>query len=227
MVYGGARSAGETGIRIRRMHGRIRGVRPDGRPYSALEPDAYAWVHATLAEGIVRAHDLFGERLDEAERAQLWSDWRRLGRLLGIDDEELPPDWPAFRAYFEAMVEQQLEHTRAVDEVLEALARPAPPALSAPGMWFWPAARVPLAHIVRLSTVGLLPPVLRERFGIRWSRRRQAELGALAAALRTATPVMPRALRETGPGYLRVREQAARRARAAGRRRAAAAPPGP
>ena len=38
------------------MHKRIKGVRPDGERYHALEPRPYAWVHATLAEAIVRAH---------------------------------------------------------------------------------------------------------------------------------------------------------------------------
>src|SRR5437870_6091858 len=59
MVYGGPRAAGEMGRRIRAMHTRIRGRTPDRRPYHALEPRAYAWVHATLAEAIVSAHARF------------------------------------------------------------------------------------------------------------------------------------------------------------------------
>src|SRR5436305_3979725 len=44
MVYGGPEAACEMGGRIRTMHGRIKGTRPDGRRYDALEPGAYAWV---------------------------------------------------------------------------------------------------------------------------------------------------------------------------------------
>jgi len=59
MVYGGPRAAGEMGQRIRSFHRRISGTRPDGQRYHALEPEAYAWVHATLAEAILAAHERF------------------------------------------------------------------------------------------------------------------------------------------------------------------------
>src|SRR5260370_13407659 len=55
MIYGGPRAAGEMGRRIRAFHRQITGVLPDGRRYSALEPGAYAWVHATIAAAIVGA----------------------------------------------------------------------------------------------------------------------------------------------------------------------------
>src|SRR5438552_12678375 len=71
MVYGGPRAAAEMGASIRRLHRRIRGVTPDGRSYHALEPRAYAWVHATLAEAIVRAQDRFPRPLSIGERELL------------------------------------------------------------------------------------------------------------------------------------------------------------
>src|SRR3981081_1240376 len=88
MVYGGPSAAGEMGRRIRGFHRCIRGapppagggaprpggfhrclrgVAPDGRPYNALEPGAYAWVHATLAEAIVLAHERFGRPFGDQE----------------------------------------------------------------------------------------------------------------------------------------------------------------
>src|SRR5207244_8667812 len=76
MVYGGPRAAAEMGASIRRLHRRIRGVTPDGRSYHALEPRAYAWVHATLAEAIVRAHDRFARPLSIGERELLWAEGR-------------------------------------------------------------------------------------------------------------------------------------------------------
>src|SRR5881398_3427307 len=67
MVYGGPRAAGEMGQRIRAFHRQINGRTSDGRRYHALEPEAYAWVHATLAEGVVVAHDRFGRRFTAAQ----------------------------------------------------------------------------------------------------------------------------------------------------------------
>jgi uncharacterized protein (DUF2236 family) len=43
LVYGGA-EAHAAGHRLRELHRRFKGVTPDGRRYSPLEPDAYAWV---------------------------------------------------------------------------------------------------------------------------------------------------------------------------------------
>ena len=147
MVYAGAERAGEMGQRIRDFHKQIRGIRPDGVPYHALEPEAYAWVHATLAAGIVAAHERFGLRLGEGDREQLWQEWRTLGRLLGIRDRDLPPTWPAFGAYFERTAQHTLARTAAVEEVLDALARPMPPGALA---------RLPPAVAVHLQVHG--PP---------------------------------------------------------------------
>jgi uncharacterized protein (DUF2236 family) len=208
MVYAGPDAAGEMGRAIRAMHRRIRGTLPGGGAYSALEPEAYAWVHATLAEGIVRAHERFGRPFTAEQCEQLWAEWRSLGRLLGIRPGDLPPDWRAFADYVGEMIDGRLQRTAAVTEVLDELARPAPPELTRPFAAVWPLARVPLAHVVGLTTAGLLPPALRRRLGVRFGRRDAAELAALGAALRTATPLMPASLLNTGPGYLRWRSEA-------------------
>jgi uncharacterized protein (DUF2236 family) len=205
IVYGGPQAAGEMGRRIRSFHTQIKGTRPDGRHYHALEPVAYAWVHATLAEGIVAAHERFGRPFTDEQRQQLWVEWRALGRMLGIRDCDLPADWPGFRGYFEEMVETQLEHTTAVDEVWAALSRPTAPDSPAIGRSAWPLVRPPLAHFLRVSTAGLLAPTLRRRLGVGWTRADELELRVLGATLRAATPLMPASLRNTGPGYLRWR----------------------
>jgi uncharacterized protein (DUF2236 family) len=208
MVYGGPEAAGEMGRRIRSFHKRIRGTGPDGRPYHALEPDAYAWVHATLAEAIVRAHERFGRPFGERQREQFWREWRALGRLLGIREAELPSDWARFEAYVADMIAGTLVHTAAVDDVLAALARPSAPALPLLREPLWALARVPLGHVLELATVGLLAPVLRTRFSLRWSRAQELELRALGATLRGATPLMPAWLQNAGEGYLRYRADA-------------------
>jgi len=205
MVYGGPQAAGEMGRRIRSFHRHIRGNMPDGRPYHALEPGAYAWVHATLAEAIVRAHGRFGLPFGDAEREAFWAQWRALGRLLGIRERDLPADWEGFGTYVTDMVAGTLERTPAVDDVLAALTRPpAPdaPALRAP---VWALARAPLGRVLGLATIGLLPPALRGRLGVDWSTAQELRLRAFSAALRSATPLLPAGLQNTGPGYLRYR----------------------
>jgi uncharacterized protein (DUF2236 family) len=231
IVYGGPHAAGAMGQRIRSFHTHIKGVRPDGQRYHALEPAAYAWVHATLADAIVLAHELFGRPFSQTQREELWAQWRSLAPLLGIREPDLPVGWTAFREYFNAMVDRELEHTPAVEEVLALLARPTPPQLSALLRPAWPVARFQLGHFLKLATVGLLPPQLRERFGLSWTTAHALELRALSRGLRAATPLMPPSLRNTGPGYLRWRRReieamlgssvaiTPRRASGAGRRR--------
>lgn len=208
MVYGGPQAAGEMGRRIHSFHKQIHGAGPDGRRYHALEPEAYAWVHATLAEAIVVAHERFGRPLTDEQRQQFWSEWRSLGRMLGVRERDLPKDWLRFRDYLEEMVDGKLRRTPAVDDVLEALARPTRPPLAVlrgPG---WAAIRAPLGHVLGLTTVGLLTPALRRRFGVCWTRANDVELCALGAALRSATPLMPSWLLNTGSSYLRWRREA-------------------
>jgi uncharacterized protein (DUF2236 family) len=72
----------------------------------------------------------------------------------------------------------------------------------------WKALRVPIARSLELATVGLLPPVLRERCGMKWSAMDARELRALGALSRATTPVLPRRLRHIAPDYLRWRDRA-------------------
>jgi uncharacterized protein (DUF2236 family) len=142
MTYGGAELAGETGRRIREMHKQIKGVR-DGERYHALEPEAYAWVHATLAHSIVRGHQLLGRPMSEARIECFYEEWRRSGRLIGLRERDLPEGWPEFCSYFERMTAERLERTQAVGEVLEALENPAPPPLGSLPRSAWLLARIP------------------------------------------------------------------------------------
>jgi uncharacterized protein (DUF2236 family) len=81
-AYGGA-EAPLVGKRLRAAHESFRGVNADGSRYHALEPEAYAWVHATLADGIVAGQAMLGSPLDaeETERARItglgYLRWRR------------------------------------------------------------------------------------------------------------------------------------------------------
>jgi len=219
MTYGGPELAGEMGRQIRAMHTHIKGVKPDGEPYHALEPEAYAWVHATLAHSIVRGHELLGNAVPAGEIEGFYADWRRAGRLIGVRERDLPEGWDAFGEYFDRMVAERLERTPAVEEVLEALEDPARPPLRFLPEGAWRIARVPATRQISLVTAGLLSPALRERLGVGWTRRQERELALLAAASRAATPLLPRSLRNVGPSYLRRRRKTVARGEAASRPR--------
>jgi uncharacterized protein (DUF2236 family) len=209
MVYGGPELAWEVGRRVRAMHNGIQGIRPDGVRYHALDPEPYAWVHATLAESIVRGHALFCSpplRPDETER--FWSEWRRLGRLIGVRYADLPETWPELLTYFDRMVEDELEDTEAAQDVIGALRDPAAPPLPWMRDGVWRLLRWPYARTGALATMGMLPPPLRERLGVRWSGSKELRFRALGRLSRASGPLMPPQAKQFGPNYLRWRRGA-------------------
>jgi len=205
LVYGSARDAAALGQGLRRMHAGIRGVDPAGRPYRALEPTAYAWVHASLADTIVRGTRFFGRRLDPQEEDRFWEEWRDLGLLLGVRDRDLPATWRDYRAYLRRTIDEVLQYNDVVRDVVATASRPVQ---HLP----WPlagrvvgAAGRPVGLYGRLLTVGMMPAALRDKLGLRLSAPEQAAFAALAAANRAATPVLPAPLRRIGPVALRLR----------------------
>jgi uncharacterized protein (DUF2236 family) len=205
LVFGGPDPAGAAGRRVWRLHGRIAGTGPDGRPYRAREPEAYAWVHASLADSIVASHERFVAPLGRAEVECFWAEWRRLGRVVGIAGDELPGSWDGFAGYRERMIAERLADNDVVREVIAALRAPAAPPLPALARPAWRVARIPISRLFALATVGLLPPPLRDRLEVCWGRAEALELGALAAASRAVTPLLPDSLRDFGSTYRRLR----------------------
>ena len=205
-IYGGPRLAGEIGRRVREMHRDIKGLRPDGERYHAMEPVAYAWVHATLASAIVHGHERLGRLMAPDVVEAFWRDWLALGRLIGVRDRDLPEDWAGFEEYFEHMIDTELVDNPTVHLVLDTLMRPARPVSALPQP-VWNALRVPIARQLHLATVGMLPAHLRERLRIPWSDGQERAFRALATVSRAATPVVVGPLREFGPLYVRMRRR--------------------
>jgi uncharacterized protein (DUF2236 family) len=206
LVYGG-REAVPAGRRLREIHKDFRGTRADGERYHALEPTAYAWVHATLIETYVTGHATFGRPMRSEEIERFYSEYRGLGRLIGVRERDLPPTWPGFREYFARMVSEELVRTQAVDTVLGTIRRAPPPPLPIPDI-FWRAARLPAGQVLWLGGVGLMPRRLRGHLGIRWTPLDEAQFRALGRVSRGLTPILPRRLQVTGPAQLRWRREA-------------------
>jgi uncharacterized protein (DUF2236 family) len=206
MVYGGPELAWQMGRRVRAMHSRIEGVRPDGIRYRAVDPEPYAWVHATLAESIVGGHELFcSPPLQQVQIERFWSEWRRLGRLVGIKEHDLPESWSGLLEYFDHMVTSELQDTEAARDVIAALRDPAAPPLPILREGVWRLVRWPWSRAGALATLGMLPPTLRERLGVRWSATKQLRFRALAQLSRASGPLVPPQARSFGPNYLRWR----------------------
>jgi uncharacterized protein (DUF2236 family) len=206
LVYGG-RDAVAAGRRLREMHKQFRGTREDGSPYTALEPEAYAWVHATLIDTYVRGHRHFGRSLSPPEIERFYAEYRGLGRLIGVREHDLPDRWSGFRAYFERMTREALTRTSSVDTVLGAISNAPPPPVPVPEL-VWRALRLPASRVLWLGGVGLMTPQLRTHLGVTWSLADETQFRTLGRLSRGLTPVMPERLRITGPAQLRMRRKA-------------------
>jgi uncharacterized protein (DUF2236 family) len=206
LVYGGEQAIA-AGRRLRDLHGQFRGVREDGTRYHALEPGAYAWVHATLLESVVSGHRHFGRpmRRDEVER--FYDEYRGLGGLIGVRPRDLPDTWHGFRGYLEELSLSELSPTESVRRVLRAVALAPPPLVPIPGP-VWTVLRMPARRALWLGGVGQMSPALRRRLEIEWGASDQRELTVLGRATRAMTPLMPHPLRVTGPAQLRLRRRA-------------------
>jgi uncharacterized protein (DUF2236 family) len=203
LVYGGPEAV-SAGRRLRAVHRRFRGTRADGSRYSALEPGAYAWVHATLIDTYVRANARFGRPLTPSEIGRFYREYRGLGRLIGVRERDLPRTWPEFRRYFDATARATLTRTDSVQRVLATIHDPGPPPMPITAR-LWPVVKFPSRRAVWLGGIGIMDPWLRRQLDIGFSALDEAQFRALGIMSRAAGPLMPVALKMIGPGHLRWR----------------------
>lgn len=198
IIYGGQEAAVAEGARLRRMHRAIRGVDDTGRRYHALDPDAYSWVHATLVKGTVEAHAMLGPGLPAQRIPEYYAQMRDVGRILGLRERDLPPDWESFCAYYDDVVGTRLEVNQTVWDVISSVQHPTPPAGRwVPGLLWRPYARRSGRMNYRIM-VGTLPASYRAQLGLAWSARDERRLRRFARLVRVTMALVPPPLRVAG-----------------------------
>ncbi|MCK9249646.1 MAG: DUF2236 domain-containing protein [Solirubrobacteraceae bacterium] len=196
VVYG-RDDALATARRLRERHVGMRGVDDAGRAWNALDPDAYHWVHASLVDGVWTQQRLLGRGWRPGEVERFYDEMREVGRIYGVRDRDMPADWTAFRRWFDERCADAVVRSDVSDRVLRIIASPPAPPAPVPGIGpIWAATVAPVGGRANaLFTAGLLTPVLRERFGIRWGDARQRAFDRHAALLRRTIPRLPTPLR--------------------------------
>lgn len=100
--FGSVDDAREAIDHVRQVHQRVHGVAPDGRPYSAADPELVTWVHVAEAWSFLRATDRFGEcRLGRRDRDAYLTETAPLALQLGA--EWAPRTVDEVDAYFQRM----------------------------------------------------------------------------------------------------------------------------
>ena len=194
IAFGSRDEADRATRRVRAMHRRVRGELaapagryPAGTPFAADDPQLLLWVLATLVDSALVVYDRYVGTLSHAERDAYWRDYRVIGGLFGLADDEMPADIDAFDAYMTDMIDgDDLFVTSAARELaIEIVMRPPVPLI-----------RRPVLELVNFITVGLLPAKLRRQYGLRWNPVRSLALrGGAEYAKRVLVPLAPEALR--------------------------------
>jgi uncharacterized protein (DUF2236 family) len=178
---------------VNRLHARVQGTLPVAvgahaadTPYRALDPSLMLWVYATLIDSALIAYERLVGSLTEPEREAYYSEMRHAGPVWGIPPELFPLDLRALREW---MVERVACGEVAVGDQGRAIARQI---LRTPAWWIPAPAFVPIA----LTAVWLLPPTIRQQFGLSWGPRREALMERMAALSRSVVPRLPRSVRD-------------------------------
>jgi uncharacterized protein (DUF2236 family) len=164
-VFGGYRTA-EEGQRLLQLHQDIKGVDHHGRRYSAMNPAAYVWVHASLFDAWRLFLRDYGPGLTDAQEEQLFDEWRRVGLLIGCQDRLLPRDVAEFNSYFEEML-PTLENNDVVQDLLHSSVK-APPLIP---QFAVDLASRPLLGLQRSFVAETLPGDLADRFALPRNQR--------------------------------------------------------
>ena len=208
MVFGDGPTAEHAVAELNRVHARVQGpvldpqatAATDARHYRALDPELLLWVQATLVITSVRAYDRWVAPLSPAERDRLWLESRATGERLGIPLTTSPPSWPELIDWFE----RQMAPGGPV--VVTDTARRLSATVIRPPL---PMAPTPLVDLAVLPGLALLPPTIREGYGIPWSACRAALAGALGSGLRLWVRLTPRGWRAMPPARAAERRVAA------------------
>jgi uncharacterized protein (DUF2236 family) len=184
ITFGDKEEAERTGAAVQALHARVRGATreqlgpfPPGTEYSASDPELMLWVHATLVYSSLAAYERFVCRLSQQEREQYLVEMNLVARLFGVPAHVLPATYSAFREYFRSQLASEVitvtAPAREIASVILATPIPIPLRLLVP------------AH--RLATARLLPPRLRDEYGLRWSGARELALPLAGGAVRYGT----------------------------------------
>lgn len=168
---------------VTRRHTAVSGHAPDGRAYSALDPELLLWVYATLIDSSLLAYETLVAPLSASHRDRYYAEFCRNGPVWGIPAAQFPHSIDDLRAWMRRLiVSGQVSVSPQGRDIGQFILQPPRVGLL----------MLPLA----LLTVWLLPPELRRGFGFGWGPRREGLMRGIAAGSRAVVPRLPAGLRD-------------------------------
>jgi len=198
-IYFGSRAEAErTGRAVRAMHARVEGVTeedygpiPAGTRYAASDPALGLWVLASLADSALVYHERIFGSLDPGDAERYWTEYRRVGGLLGLPDDSMPRTRADLGDYVEGRLgDGSLWISDERRDAAKAMVLAPPP--------FRPLVRVaitPVHETIKLISVGMLPAQIRRLLGFSWDPARETLLRSALLQLRLGSRFWPDAVR--------------------------------
>jgi uncharacterized protein (DUF2236 family) len=207
MIFGSTSQAIVAARRLHRRHSGICGTLREnsgayaaGSRYWANDVAALRWVWATLIETAPLAYELIAPALSTDDRERYYTEARLFAGLFGIPQDALPHSWLDFADYADEMLGSELLP-------VSGAARRIAAELFAGAGTGW---RMPRWY--RALTARLLPPRLRQDFGLPYGAAEHRSAARAIAALRYVYPWIPSSLRYVAP-YHEARSRLAGRER--------------
>lgn len=184
VVFGTRSQAGATIRRVNAIHGRVRGELPGGGAYSALDPEALLWVHATLVDTALRVYRRYVGRLTPGMEQTYHAEAASVATALGVPEGGVPVTIIELRGWMHEMIGSgRVRVTPDARAIARTVLYPTP--------WV-PRVAWEAAHLVSLS---VLRPDIRRQYGIGWSGARARGTRRLAALSRRVVPALPSIVR--------------------------------
>lgn len=188
LTFGSMTTARQAARIINRLHTHVQGELPaeagayaQHTPYKARDPELLLWVHATLVDTILLTYSLFVGPLTAEEQEQYYQESKALAPLLGLPTASMPETVGDLHHYVHEMVySNRLAATPQARQLARQLLFPPIPAVFRP-----------LLHINLQVTCALLPPPVRNIYGLEWGPKRQWLFELSAAQLRTIISRLP------------------------------------
>lgn len=184
ITFGDVATADKMMRRVNGVHGKVAGEASDGRAYSAFDPQLSKWVFTTLVYTSAAVYEACVGKLTDEETHAHYEESLVVARMFGIPDDLMPSTRRELMTWMHETIESdEIYVTPLARELATAILRPV---------------RVIPLRVAEASAVvtrALLPPKLREGYGLKSGLPDSVALALGRRAARVALPLVPSGLR--------------------------------
>lgn len=168
LCFGTEQESRTAVMQINAIHDRVHGCLAEaegifsaGTPYSAHDLTLLSWVHATLLAMNLCVYEIYVGDLSPEERDRYCAEASAMESPLGIPEGRLPRSFSQLRGYIDEMLASgEIVVTEAARMLAKEIVYPLTTRVVGTAMW-----------LMRLPSIGLLPPEIRRSYGFRWGAR--------------------------------------------------------